>query len=339
MGLPEKENPAAGGTARGAGASKRLRHHSVQAEAYHAGAEAVEHPLADRGSISLLDKWNYLDEAGRDSQLGLIDQVVLRHLLKCLNTRTLLCKPSIEWLCEAVARGRTVVTAAITRLKNAGWLIIRRRRGASEYAFPRMVGDEKSSSGVPARSTAKSREAGISREAPIRETEHLECRDSGTSDVRESGHLNTGRENGNLNQGESHSPTSLGEPVEPEDRGLQDANDQRFEEFWQAYPTPYGRAPTRHAYQLAIRQRGATHASLLAAARRYAFERQGEDSRFTKAPANWLNHDYWREEQSDRPAISVDRAAGKPSASARPGSFMSHLRRLAPAVAAMGARA
>ena len=69
-----------------------------------------------------------------------------------------------------------------------------------------------------------------------------------------------------------------------------------FAAFWQAYPRRVAKGAAEKAYRRIIRDREATEAELLAGAMRYAAQRDGEDPRFTKHPATWLNGKCWTDE-------------------------------------------
>jgi hypothetical protein len=85
-----------------------------------------------------------------------------------------------------------------------------------------------------------------------------------------------------------------------------------FAEFWQAYPRRVARGAAEKAYNRIIRSREATEAELLAGAMRYAAQRDGEDARFTKHPATWLNGKCWMDEpppNGGRPRSYLDSIA------------------------------
>jgi len=65
------------------------------------------------------------------------------------------------------------------------------------------------------------------------------------------------------------------------------------EEFWPAYPRKDDKGRARKAFLSAIKSKKATVAELVNGAMRYAAEREGEDPKFTKQPATWLNAEAW----------------------------------------------
>ena len=66
---------------------------------------------------------------------------------------------------------------------------------------------------------------------------------------------------------------------------------KEFEEWYAAFPRHVGRGQADRAYKKARTKTSAE--ILLAAARRYAEQRNGEDPKFTKHPATWLNGECW----------------------------------------------
>ncbi len=66
-----------------------------------------------------------------------------------------------------------------------------------------------------------------------------------------------------------------------------------FEEFWRAYPKRVGRADAMRAFATATQK--ATPDEIIRGAIRYATDRRGEDPRYTKNPATWLNKGCWND--------------------------------------------
>lgn len=82
--------------------------------------------------------------------------------------------------------------------------------------------------------------------------------------------------------------------------------DSNFNEFWAAYPRRDGKLKARTAYAKALAgDRRAGHEPvapemILAAARRYADHRQGENRKYTLLPTSWLNERRWEDELPPR---------------------------------------
>ncbi|MBJ7403377.1 MAG: hypothetical protein JHD07_08805 [Bradyrhizobium sp.] len=74
----------------------------------------------------------------------------------------------------------------------------------------------------------------------------------------------------------------------------------RFEEFYAAYPRHEARGAAAKAYTRIVRAGKTTEQELIDGATRYAAVRAGQDPRFTKLPASWLNAECWLDEASPR---------------------------------------
>lgn len=77
-----------------------------------------------------------------------------------------------------------------------------------------------------------------------------------------------------------------------------------FSAFYEAFPLKKARPKAAEAYARAIKR--AMPGTILAAARRYAEARKGEEPKFTAHPATWLNQERWND---DVPAQASDGAA------------------------------
>lgn len=73
-----------------------------------------------------------------------------------------------------------------------------------------------------------------------------------------------------------------------------------FGNFWLLYPKKRDRAAALTAWRAAIAA-GADPARITEGARQYATERTGQDPKYTKYPATWLNKGCWDDEPDPRP--------------------------------------
>lgn len=71
--------------------------------------------------------------------------------------------------------------------------------------------------------------------------------------------------------------------------------DAEFDEFYAVYPKSKEKPAAIKAYRAAINA-GATPEQITTAATAYAAERLGQDARYTKLPATWLNKGCWADE-------------------------------------------
>jgi hypothetical protein len=111
-----------------------------------------------------------------------------------------------------------------------------------------------------------------------------------------------------------------------------------FAEFWRAYPRRVARDAAARAFERAI-ERGADPAALIAGAQRYAAERAGQDPKYTKHPATWLNAGCW----ADEPAgdVTIDQqgnvvAVERPQQRAQPQGYAEAAEMLADELEANG---
>lgn len=76
-----------------------------------------------------------------------------------------------------------------------------------------------------------------------------------------------------------------------------------FDEFWSVYPRRVAKLAAIRMYRRAVKK--TAPATVIAAARRYADERIGQDPAFTKHPATWLNGGCWDDEATPRRSVGV----------------------------------
>ncbi len=84
---------------------------------------------------------------------------------------------------------------------------------------------------------------------------------------------------------QSHSPSQA---------QSQKSLDEAFAQFWAAYPRREARGAARSAFVRAAE--GIAPQTLIGAAAGYAARREGQDRRFTKLAATWLNQECWLDE-------------------------------------------
>jgi hypothetical protein len=89
-------------------------------------------------------------------------------------------------------------------------------------------------------------------------------------------------------------PDTAGTPKKSAPRAKQDLTAD-FESWWLQYPRKVSRGAARVAYDR-VRKSGATAEELEIGAMRYAAVRSGEDPKFTKHGATWLNQKCWLDE-------------------------------------------
>jgi hypothetical protein len=99
------------------------------------------------------------------------------------------------------------------------------------------------------------------------------------------------------------------------DRGSSDGAEHHLEAFgafWLNYPKKKSREEARKAWIAAL-ARGADPQHVVTAAAGYAKERDGEDPKYTKYPATWLNKGCY-DDEPEEPRRGHLRAVGPPTA-------------------------
>jgi helix-turn-helix protein len=84
------------------------------------------------------------------------------------------------------------------------------------------------------------------------------------------------------------------------------AKSSGFERWWNQYPKRVGKFKAEQAYLTAITKKKATDEELLTGAMRYSAERSGQEDKYTKHPATWLNAGGWLDEPN-LPTRSLNR--------------------------------
>jgi len=82
-----------------------------------------------------------------------------------------------------------------------------------------------------------------------------------------------------------------------------------FAEWYAVYPKHEGRGAAVNAYSRARKKASAEE--LLEGAKRYVQRRKGEDPKFTKSPAAWLNQECWADEPDHVSELDVEAILGK----------------------------
>lgn len=102
----------------------------------------------------------------------------------------------------------------------------------------------------------------------------------------------------NANQNQNQTLKEKGESNDsPKEKAA--ALEADFERFWSLYPRRTDKGAARIAYRAARKKTGV--AEIETAARRYAANRDGQDPRYTKHPATWLNRESWLNEDDPSP--------------------------------------
>jgi len=72
----------------------------------------------------------------------------------------------------------------------------------------------------------------------------------------------------------------------------------RFEEFWKEYPRKISKGSARKSYQRALEL--TDEDTIFWGAKAYSAATHGEDPRYVKHPATWLNQECWDDEHQKK---------------------------------------
>jgi hypothetical protein len=108
------------------------------------------------------------------------------------------------------------------------------------------------------------------------------------------------RRDSDVTHGMSHGAPDPTRPVPTSPNGeVPSPPGSDFAAFYAVYPRKVGRKDAERKWLKAIKD-GADPAAVVAGAKRYAAERDGQDPKFTKHPATWLHRGCWMDEPSLR---------------------------------------
>jgi hypothetical protein len=98
-------------------------------------------------------------------------------------------------------------------------------------------------------------------------------------------------------------------PAAQTDEPAEDLHLEAFGAFWSNYPKKRAREEARKAWIAAVK-RGADPKHIVTAAQAYARERFGQDPKYTKYPATWLNKGCYDDEPDPQPGPQLRAVAG-----------------------------
>lgn len=273
-----------------------------------------EEPDYDAGKFHR-DKFLWLDQVRADPELTPLAFLIAYVLADLVNERTGYAWPSVAFLaaeCRATERG---VQKIVRQLVERGHLFVDFGQGRGETNRYRWIvrGRDVAQRDKPQRETTSQSRLGESERSWLSPSDT----DGRTAVHRiQSKRVNHGSEKGEQRFQEERTPVhptqskeSIYDPIyrSSSERRAQ-SPPSRFEEFWRAYPKKVARRDAMSAFADAVRHTSPD--DLIRAVVRYAAKRAGEDPRYTKNPATWLNKACW----NDPPSASfpLSRAGPRP---------------------------
>jgi hypothetical protein len=245
------------------------------------------HPVAGQ------DRFRWLIAVIADPRLTAAQKNVATRLVLHFNGKTGRCFPSVARLAAGCAMTRQGVQKALGVLKDRGLVDypdIRGRGHTRQYLLLM----------PPAAPPTVLAEGEKPPEVEIIPPENA---NGGLPfDEAATGHENANGETGKRQQPSQKTPTVVG-PNLKENQKEENLKvyscasiDLNFEEFYRNYPRREAKGPARTIYARIVRSGAALPIDLLHGAMQYRAVREGEDPKFTKLPAKWLEQECWKDE-------------------------------------------
>lgn len=274
------------------------------------------------------DRFEWLERLAEDSRIHSTAVRVALAISKYFNRDTGMAWPSIKTIAEASGTPERTVKHAISALCDAGHLEKRRGGFSKSNVYVMAGGSIKDPENAPEHSGAMGCPNDPSSEAMDCPNEAssraMDCPSLGQWVAPRSGNglpTNSLIEPSIKPYNIDISPPTPSLPVWKKGRG----DDTDFDKFFEAYPRKVSKGTARKAWAKAVKISDAP--TLIAAAQRYASERHGEDTRFTKHPASWLNAESWNDEPKavpSREAVPIG-FGGRSSAKERTAAAIQHM--------------
>lgn len=191
---------------------------------------------------------------------------------------------------------RSSVVAAVDKLIESGELAVvpgqQGPRGETVYTLPKAIRHRRST-------PEEGPESG-----PVQNPDRSENRTGtesgpGGSENRTGGGPKSGPHNAERTQAPLQEDSSS--PAAQTDEPAEDLHLEAFGAFWSNYPKKRAREEAKKAWIAAIK-RGADPQHMVDRAQAYARERFGQDPKYTKYPATWLNKGCYDDEPDPQPA-------------------------------------
>jgi hypothetical protein len=279
-----------------------------------------ERKSADGSSaLTVVDKIRFLTRLAGDSRLNATDLRCGIVIADYFNTGKGRAWPSYTRLVEKTGASRASVARAVRKLDALA--IIQKSSGHKNHSnsyYPAFRVDELNGDAAP--ETLNVDASGAIAPSHQRDLGGLNGETTSVSDVRHNPSTtprsNQRRGSGGIPSG----PPALRAPAggappfvneKPTGQQLVAVSLDGFEAFWRAYPKKEGRNNTIRAYRFALAQ-SVNPALLAEKAEQYSVAKAGNDPRYLKMPATWLQDQCWLEDpQPPKPKVQRVAARGK----------------------------
>jgi hypothetical protein len=266
-----------------------------------------------RNAQAKFHSFNWMRGVADDTAITVIHRFVLMRL--CLHRRddSGRCDPGANLVALETGIHRATIFRAIDAGIKAGWIAPRAHGGRMEahyeLTFPPTQQSLWGDGSAPQQSQHGdcSNDPTVARVRPNSRTGATQQSQRQRASVANSNtSTRNGRLYGRLNGRESLSPTPLSaDPKRATKKKSTPDTGAAFEKFWRAYPKRVAKGAAFKAFAKAT-EGGTDPEALIAGAERYANERVGQEDRFTKHPATWLNGGCWEDEPAPSNGLVID---------------------------------
>jgi hypothetical protein len=248
------------------------------------------------------DLWAWLKQISSDPKLSALAVRVAIRLATHFNSDTGEAWPAHGTLADATGAKRNGVIHAIAALVERGHLVSEVRKGRGRTNVYRWILKPEENVSTRIHYPEENVSARI-RYAEENVSGSLENVSAGDGKCI---HADTQNYLEELSQEQSKRDISPHTPLGSVQQGTrQEDHSRAFDEFWQAYPLHKAKGAAKRAFDKAIKA-GASAAEIIEGAKHYASEKAGQDPRYTKHPANWLNAECWADERKPAQAVTID---------------------------------
>lgn len=258
------------------------------------------------------DEWIKLLLAVKGTTLCPGAKVIAVRLALHLNIEDGRCNPAIGTLARGAGMSESTIHRMIRELERKGWIRVDRSRGRHANSFDLRVPTPSTVTGF---NPVTSDTVGGSNPVKADRVEECPTLSTVTPQPCQNEHSNPVTVDTQKSEGrtakrkakEIDSPQlDLGDSESRRRKDAEEEIEAHFEEWYRHYPKHVDKADATKAYRGVITKKLATPSELLAGAMCYAAERSGQDRKYTKHPASWLNKQCWLDEPDAPITTTID---------------------------------
>ena len=270
-------------------------------------------PTNDRRRQNMRFRFAWID-AAMASRLKAGPKLVAVRLGLHRNDETLVCNPSVEALVRGTRLSERYVYDCLGELRDGKWIVWQENPGGVRHSNQYLLlpdnvpatlspssglGGDEPCTGAQQTLSWGTVNPDLGRSEPCNGAQpNLNLNLNHKSEANIYGHPSSnGREEGNEGSEQVEGQEAADEEIAKASGPLSNAEiDARFDEFWKQCPRAVDNGKARKVYHRVVKSGDATPAELLHAMMIYAAAREGEDARYNKTPAKWLEHQCWKDD-------------------------------------------